>query len=109
MQQAALLFSGAMTDAERRDGDVSRLKFRLSGQGWMTAKQLSGYGYTDRELRHLASASNGDIISGQQGYRLTVEASVEEVDHAEKWLISQANAMRERAVEIRRARNRRVA
>lgn len=107
MMQTPLMF-GALSDAQRLALQVESLKARLQGCGWMTRRQLCArYDYTDRELRRLAEHSNGDIISGQQGYRLTHEATIDEVNHAEAWLLSQAAKMRERALEIRLARNRR--
>jgi DNA-directed RNA polymerase beta subunit len=82
----------------------------LSDGAWHTARSFRTHGGivingAERELRIVAERSQGRIISGQKGYKLTRCASVEEIDHAERWLISQANKMRERAVEIRRARN----
>ena len=82
----------------------------LSDGLWHTAKSFHAPGVVirgmDRVLRTVAERSHGQIISGQRGYKLTRCASVEEIDHAEGWLLSQARHMTERAVEIRRARNR---
>lgn len=87
--------------------DVDILIRALAGHGWMTAKQLKAVnGFNDRELRQLAHVSKGEIISGQFGYKLTAEATPGELDHAEKWLRSQAQSMVQRAYEIRQARNR---
>lgn len=91
--------------------DVEMLCETLEGQGWMLAREillaLRGLypGWHDRHLRELANASEGRIISGQRGYRLTREATDDECDHAESWLRHQARAMTERAVAIRRCRN----
>lgn len=81
----------------------------LHGSGWQTAKQLKPFGYNDRTLRAIASASHGQIISGQKGYALISEATVEEANHAAAWLEHQARAMTQRAYEIRRAMHTRVA
>ena len=88
---------------------VAALSDLLRGSGWQTAKQLARHGFNDRALRAIASASKGQIISGQKGYALISEATVEEANHAAAWLEHQAKAMTERAYEIRRAMHRRVA
>lgn len=80
----------------------------LRGRGWLTAKAIEAEsGLGDRLLRALAEASDGEIISGQLGYRLTCEETLPEMDAAEGWLRSQAKKMTARAVQIRVARNRR--
>ena len=63
-------------------------------------------GLTERAARLIAEHSRGAVIGSSRGYKLTVAASVEELDHAERQLISQASKMKARAVEIRKARNR---
>lgn len=60
----------------------------------------------DRAVREIAERSKGQIVSGQKGYRLTAHATTEEIDHAERWLLSQARHMTERAKDIRICRNR---
>jgi len=85
---------------------VAALSDLLRGSGWQTAKQLRQH-FNDRTLRAIASASHGEIISGQKGYCLISEASVEDANHAASWLEHQAKAMTERAYEIRRAMHRR--
>lgn len=78
----------------------------LSGRGWMTRRQLEALtSFSDRTLRALANASDGQIISGQQGYRLTREATVEEIKHAANWLKHQATEMTRRALQIERVRH----
>jgi hypothetical protein len=61
---------------------------------------------SDRVVRLCADRSGGRVISGQEGYKLTRYATTDEIDHAEAWLLSQARKMTERAVEIRKCRNR---
>ncbi len=51
-------------------------------------------------MRALASESRGRILSGQQGYKLTVECTPDEVAHATAWLKSQADLMRQRSIDI---------
>jgi hypothetical protein len=76
---------------------------------WLTAAQLLqkiGEAPTDskkRQLREIANASQGKIISGQKGYRHIRHATPEEILHAAAWLEHQAVEMGERAKAIRRA------
>jgi DNA adenine methylase len=58
-----------------------------------------------RQLRELANASDGKIISGQRGYRHIRHATLEEIEHAANWLEHQAVQMGERARSIRRLRH----
>ena len=83
--------------------DVSALVSLLAGKGWTTAKQLRASGYDDRTLRALAHASEGRIVSGQRGYCLIDEATVEEARHSAAWLRHQAEQMLRRAHEIEQA------
>jgi len=88
--------------------DVDALVRALAHKGWTTARELRSAGWNDRELRALASASGGRIVSGQQGYCLIEEATVEEARHAAAWLRHQAQQMTQRAFEIERAMHTRV-
>ena len=63
-------------------------------------------GLTERQCRLIAEGSQGRVIGSAKGYRLTRFASVDEIDHAERQLVSQANKMKARALEIRICRNR---
>ena len=86
---------------------LDRLIEVLADGRWYQARELKQMLHTnDRRLRQLAEFSRGQIVSGQLGYRLTRHASVEEIDHAERWLLSQSRKMADRAREIRIARNR---
>ena len=80
--------------------DPEPLIAALTGQGWVLANRLGQF--SDRKLRAMAAASNGRIISGQKGYCLTSEATLEEVRHASFWLRSQAHEMTRRALQIDR-------
>jgi len=74
-----------------------------SAPDWLKAKTLTQMtSFDDRKLRAIASASRGQIISGQRGYRLTRHATIEEIDRCYSALISQSNAMTERALQIQR-------
>ena len=81
---------------------------RLSDGEWHVAGSfgLHRCEKMNRALRVIAERSKGQIISGQKGYKLTKFATTEEIDHAERWLLSQASKMKDRAREIRVARNR---
>lgn len=86
-------------------GDVEQLILELRGCGWCTARRLARLWphWDDRTIRAMASASAGRIISGQKGYALIEEATVEEVRHAAAWLRHQGNQMIRRAHEIEQA------
>jgi hypothetical protein len=73
--------------------------------GWHTARQLAVHlTLTDRQVRSLAEASNGLIISGPgtPGYCHASHCTAEEIAHASDTLISQAKRMLHRAIRIRR-------
>lgn len=77
----------------------------LRGLGWVRCARLEQVlGLNERQIRRLAELAGGRVISGQRGYRLTVEATGEECAHAERWLHSQARQMTARAIAIRRVR-----
>lgn len=86
------------------------LLVRLLDEGrWMTAVEIANLvadlhnrAWTDRRIRALAASSEGQIISGQAGYKLTAKATIEEVQHAANWLRHQAAEMHRRALEIDR-------
>jgi len=59
-----------------------------------------------RELTDLADASEGQVISGNKGYCLLRNATVEEVEHASARLISQGRKMVSRGIrQLRRLRS----
>ena len=104
MTEQLCLFSRISSNTE-----VNPLVSALRGQGWRTARHLSFHlGTSDRELRAMAEASEGEIISGQKGYKLSAEATIEEIDHAANWLISQGKKMLERGIEIRRRAHQKI-
>jgi hypothetical protein len=60
--------------------DVETLIGYLEGKGWIFRRQIErALGWNDRKIREVAHASQGQIISGDQGYCLTLQASVEDV------------------------------
>lgn len=94
------------------DQDVAWLMRVLDGKGWWTAKQIQRVAYlkatSDRTLRAIAAESKGQIISGQRGYHLTSQASVEDVNHFLAWMRSQSERMRQRAAETQQVLNGRL-
>jgi hypothetical protein len=92
--------------------DVEAVIAVLRGHGWMNADQILGaLGQEPREwrrrrIRAIANASSGQILSypGSPGYRLTLEASIPEIESA-AILNHQANEMRRRWIEIERVRH----
>lgn len=80
---------------------MTTLVDHLQDGAWHGAKELGqALGLSDRTIRELASRSGGEVLSGQQGYKLTEKATPEEVDRAVAWLVSQAKNMKERATLI---------
>jgi hypothetical protein len=93
----------SLLDWRQPEKEVVPLKSWLKGRGWQTARQIAELeGWSDRECRAAAEASDGEIITGQKGYKLLAEATPEEVHHAAAWLESQGRKMIDRAVAIRR-------
>jgi len=88
--------------------DIERLAVFLYAQGakWTTAKEITeAMGYTDRQIRKLASESNGLILSGPgcPGYRHVRRATPEEVQEVVNRLRHQAHMMDQRCSAIHRA------
>lgn len=90
-------------------GDVELLLAILATtpECWVPAVAIeyaakSGYevNWSDRKIRAIASASEGQIISGQNGYRLTRQAAEDEIRHSANWLRHQAGEMARRAAQI---------
>lgn len=91
----------SLLDWHKPEAEVVPLLEWLEGKGWMTASQIrEAKGWSDRECRAAAEASKGLIITGQRGYRLLVEATPGEVEHAAAWLKSQGEKMIARSNEI---------
>jgi vacuolar-type H+-ATPase subunit C/Vma6 len=78
-----------------------------SRRTWLTASEIleaMGQPVTEtgrRTIRKLAEQSDGQILSGQHGYRHLSHATAEEITHAANWLESQAFLMSSRAKRIR--------
>jgi hypothetical protein len=81
---------------------VDEMIAALRGRGWRTAKDLGARKESDkRDLRAIAEASEGQIISGQKGYKLTIEATVTEIAET-AWLKSQGKKMIARWLAIQK-------
>jgi Tfp pilus assembly protein PilN len=111
MIQPDLLPAAELSETDKNDREL--LLEILKGAAWMTAVTICNIAadnhdktWSDRRVRCLASLSEGCIISGQAGYRLTIEATISEVQHAANWLRHQATEMHHRALEIDRVYHR---
>jgi hypothetical protein len=81
---------------------VDEMIAALRGREWRTAKDLGAHRESDKRLlRAIAESSEGQIISGQRGYRLTLEATVSEIAET-AWLKSQGKKMIQRWLAIQR-------
>lgn len=73
---------------------------------WTTAKTITAaLGLTDRQIRKLASESDGHILSGPgcPGYKHILDAAPQEIAEVAARLKHQADAMTARAIAIQRA------
>lgn len=59
-------------------------------------------GCSPRQVAFLANQSNGAIIGGHKGYRLTMKATLEEVNHSVNIALSRGKETIERGLAIRR-------
>ena len=104
--------AGGQIELFRPDTDEQSLavfKAYLRDRGWVLSKLIAlDLKLKDRDCRALAEASKGEIIGGQQGYKLTSQATPEEIHHATASLESRATKMARRAQEIRRASHRSI-
>jgi hypothetical protein len=99
------------------DPRIEQLVAWLRGRGWQhRAKAFAAIGETvsegrpmgvsDRLGRLLMEMTGGRIISSSQlGYRLTEEATLSEITHAENELESRERALKARRVAIARVRH----
>jgi hypothetical protein len=84
------------------DKRIDRLIESLRGRGWVVrAVLVAELGWPDRTLREIKSQSGGLIISSSQlGYRLTMEATIPEIDHAINEARSRAKELTQYAIDI---------
>ncbi len=88
--------------------EVARLSGWLyeAGDRWVPARELcAALDITDRQIRHLAASSRGQIVSspGSPGYKHVRHCDPEEVNAITGRLEHQAKLMGTRAGEIRKA------
>ena len=85
---------------------IDALVSSLRGGEWLKAAAICRVtGLNDRQIRAAANASDGQVISGQSGYKLTALATQEEIAHAVNWMNHQANQMKKRVIQIERVRH----
>ncbi len=84
--------------------DVNALCLFLGKRGWTSAREIGliAPDWSERHIRLIAASSEGQIVSGQAGYKLTLNCTPEEMEHACKWLRSQAKEMTRRSLRIAR-------
>jgi hypothetical protein len=88
--------------------EVARLAAWLyaAGDRWVNAKEIALIlGLSDRQIRHLAAASGGIVVSspGSPGYKHVRHCDPEEIKAITARLEHQAKLMAKRATEIRRS------
>jgi hypothetical protein len=84
--------------------DLDRLVAYLRGRGWRTAREIAAVvGFNDRYTRRIAEFSDGTIIGSDLGYKLTQEATPEEISEWEARYASQIERMTARRVKTLRA------
>ncbi len=103
MSAAQQDFTSSLFRVEETDTRVDEFVAWLAGRGWVTAAQIEdAKDWSDRDIRAFAEASDGRVISGQKGYKLTREANPDEACQAADWLKNQGHKMIARAVKIQR-------
>ena len=84
--------------------DRARLLWYLSGRGWRTAKDIYAMlGFNDRYTRRLASECEGKIIGSQDGYRLTMDATPEDMNEWRGRQQSQIEQTQKRIIQTEKA------
>ena len=81
MTTETLEFPGLFKKDRNTDADFTRLSNYLERRGWRTAREIEQVlGFTDRYTRILAAESKGKVIGSSCGYKLTSEATPEEMN-----------------------------
>lgn len=79
------------------DPRVDQLILFLKDRGHFTRRQIEQhFGWSDRTVRAVVEASQGEIIATQRGFILTIQATQEEAEKSDNALLSQAKANLER-------------
>lgn len=77
--------------------EVSSLLRYLTGKGWVLRRQIEqDLGWSERKVRAVAEHADGQLLGTNAGYRLTVEASSEEMRQWDARYKSQIDRMAER-------------
>jgi hypothetical protein len=106
MDQFEMRFEPAKPEVNEWEVKLMCLSLQHDG-GWMTAADIiakhsmANTEQSRRVLRALAESSNGEIISGQLGYKHNSFATEEERARCVHSLESQARKMNERAARIK--------
>jgi hypothetical protein len=92
-----------MFKAEAGDANVRFFIEHLKGQRrWFPAKELETQtGWTDRDIRSYAEASEGRVISGQNGYKHADNSTADEIAHFANQMESRGRKMIARANAVR--------
>lgn len=77
--------------------DISRIKTVLREGNWIKGRDLARMANVPRRLIRAAAEETGEIISSQQGYKLAVKASADELVQAQNDLLSRSAHLRSRA------------
>jgi hypothetical protein len=86
------------------NADLERLASYLRGRGWRTAREITAVlGFNDRYTRRIAELSDGALIGSDLGYKLTLEATPEEINEWEARYASQIDRMTARRVKTLKA------
>jgi hypothetical protein len=91
---------------------LARLMDFLRNRGWRTAREIEatlGSPFSDRYIRKLAEKSEGRLIGCDLGYKLTIQATPEELNEWRGRYISQIQRMQERVSRTEKAWHGRVA
>ena len=90
---------------QRREQErLAQMERTLATLGaWVKGNALQVYlGLNERKIRQLAELSDGRIITGNKGYKLIGNATIEEIGECTGRLKSQARQMLRRAIRIER-------
>ena len=79
-----------------------QLQRALAGRGWVTRAVLAGQlGVSERAIRDASNASGGAILAGNDGLKLTAEATRDEVNHCCGRFSSQVSTTVTRIIQTR--------
>lgn len=79
MTQPSLLDLASRADVSA--GQVAELVAALAGQGWRFRRDLQReLGWSERKVRDVAEHSDGQIIGSDRGYKLTADATPEDMN-----------------------------